>query len=171
MLGQCAMAATCPDVKKILASHKFNGSILSVAVKVVKGTAHIITTHKVIAGIVLGVIGVATGGAGFLVEGAGATIALDIAATTAGGIAASLDTKSCLQGDRAACVGSVLGGTAALAGLPTAVGAALGVSEASTSGALLFGFLPGTALNLGAGALTTDFALWLSDTLNAGKHR
>ncbi len=132
-------------------------------------TGSFVATHKVATGIALGVIGVATGGAGFLVEGAVAGTVLSAASVAAGGTAAYLDTGPCLQGDHAACAGAVLGWTAALAGVPSTIGLALGVSEESLSGSVLLGLLPGFAFNLGAGALTTDFGLWLGNELTASE--
>ena len=138
-------------------------------VQAAKDTGHFVATHKVVTGIALGVIGVATGGAGFLVEGAVAGTILSAASVVAGGTAAYLDTGPCLHGDRGACVGAALGWTATLAGVPSTIGLALGVSEESLSGSVLFGLLPGFSLNFGAGALTTDLGLWLASVLDEGE--
>ncbi|MGH9305472.1 MAG: RHS repeat-associated core domain-containing protein, partial [Acidimicrobiales bacterium] len=126
-----------------------------------------VARHKVITGIALGVVGVASGGAGFLVEGAVAATVLSATAAATGGAAAYLDTGPCLHGNNVACVAAALGWTSALAGIPSTIGLALGVSEESLPGSVLLGLLPGLAFNFGAGVLTTDFSLWLAGELNA----
>jgi hypothetical protein len=110
----------------------------------------------------LGVLGVATGGAGFLVEAGVAATVLSATSVVAGASAAYLDTGPCLHGDRAACIGAGLGFGATFAGVPTTVGLALGVDEGTTAGSILYGLFPGLALNLGLGATTADSALWLA---------
>jgi hypothetical protein len=142
---------------------------ISDVVQAAKDSGHFVATHKVVTGIALGVVGVATGGAGFLVEGAVAATVLSATAVAAGGAAANLDTGPCLQGNHAACVGAALGWTSALAGVPSTIGLALGVSEESLSGSVLLGLLPGFAFNLGLGALTTDFSLWLASELSSSE--
>jgi RHS repeat-associated protein len=133
----------------------------------VKGAGHYVATHKVAAGIVLGVIGVATGGAGFFVEGAAAT-ALSATAVASGGAAAYFDTGPCLHGNHAACAGAVLGWTSALAGVPATIGLALGVDTASVSGAVVLRLIPALAFNIGFAGLTSDFGLWISNEMESG---
>jgi RHS repeat-associated protein len=141
---------------------------ISDVVQAAKDSGHFVATHKVVTGIALGVVGVATGGAGFLAEGVAATI-LSATAAAAGGAAAYLDTRPCLQGNHAACLGAALGWSSALAAVPSTIGLSLGVSEESLSGAILRGLLPGFAFNLGAGALTTDLIGWLASELSSGR--
>jgi hypothetical protein len=133
----------------------------------VKGAGHYVATHKVAAGIVLGVIGVATGGAGFFAEGAAATV-LSATAVAAGGTAAYLDTGPCLHGNHAACAGAVLGWTSALAGVPATVGLALGLNADSLSGAVVLRLIPSFAFNFGVAGLTSDFGLWISNEFESG---
>jgi RHS repeat-associated protein len=133
----------------------------------VKGVGHYVVKHKVAAGIVLGVIGVATGGAGFIVEGAVASTVLSASAVAAGGAAAYLDTGPCLSGNHAACAGAILGWTSAIAGVPATIGLALGLDADSLSGAVILRLIPSAAFNFGAAALTSDFGLWISNEIES----
>lgn len=131
------------------------------------GIGHYLETHKVVAGIALGVIAVATGGTAFFVTGEAAALILSATASATGAIAAQLDTGPCLHGDRAACVGAALGWSSALTGAASTGGLALGVAKESIQGAVLFGLIPGLSVNLGVGALSTDSALWLAQEINS----
>ncbi|MHB8289582.1 MAG: RHS repeat-associated core domain-containing protein [Acidimicrobiales bacterium] len=126
-------------------------------------TGHFVATHKVLDGIVLGAIGVATGGAGFLVEGTVATLALGVAAVATGSVAAYLDYGPCTRGDTAACVGASLGGLGALLGGGALLGPILGVSEESVAGAIMLGLLPGASAIFGTAAFTLDLVMWLAN--------
>ena len=119
-------------------------------------------------GIILGIVSVGTGGAGFLVEEAFLATDLAVASAVSGGGAAALDTGPCLQGDHAACVGALLGWSATAAGTATAAGFAAGLSERSLSGALLKGLAPGGALTIGAGGVTIDLTMALARLFGAG---
>ena len=67
-----------------------------------------------VAGVVLGVVAVGTGGAALAAEGTFATATLSTASVATGAGATGLDGAKCVNGDDAACAGAGLG-VAALA--------------------------------------------------------
>ncbi len=136
------------------------------------------------AGIVLGIAAAATGvgavveaGMAAGAEGAAAATALStssnlgVASVVMGAGATALDTKSCLSGDHVACVGTALGGIAALAGGAGWVGTfGLGngwitaetLPDAALSGAGVFGAV------MGVGASFLDGFYGLSQLASGG---
>ena len=89
-----------------------------------EAVGHFVAAHKVAVGIGLGVLAVATGGAGLVAVGAfeatTAGAALGTASILSGGAAAALDGSACEQnpGLTGACLGAGLGGLGVLAGAP-----------------------------------------------------
>jgi len=126
-------------------------------------TGHFVEDHKVAVGIGLGVLSVATGGAGFLVEGALLTTTLSGAAVATGAGAAVLDSADCANGSTAACVGAGLGFAGALAGGGPLVASVGGIAETSTAGAVLNGFFGGLSLNFGAAGLVFDATMAIAN--------
>jgi RHS repeat-associated protein len=93
-------------------------------VQAAEETGHFVATHKVAVGIGLGVLAIATGGAGLIAAGAfeatTAGAALGTVAFASGAGAVGLDSGSCLQhpGLNGSCLAAGLGGVGALMGLP-----------------------------------------------------
>ncbi len=113
----------------------------------VESVAH----NPVGAGIALGVLAVATGGAAVAVEGSAATVGLGATSAAAGAGAATLDTRACVGGDAAACAGAGLGSASVLLSAPESL-AAGGLIEDTSA----FRALAGGGLVLGGYATLSD---------------
>jgi len=96
-------------------------------------TRHFVATHKVIDGIALGVLSVATGGGALVLAGAleATTVtALSATAVVSGFGANALDERACVNGHSAeACGGFALGLVGSFAGSAGVFGPALGMSS------------------------------------------
>lgn len=128
---------------------------------------HYVATHpKEAIGIGLGVVAVATGGAGLLVEGAAATTILSATAVGSGLGASALDYGACRSGSTAACVGAGLGFIGSIAGGGPLAASIGGIADESLAGSLLTGLLGGFSLNFGAAGLTWDISNLIANLLN-----
>jgi len=128
---------------------------------------HYVATHpKEAIGIGLGVVAVATGGAGLLVGGAAATTILSATAVGTGLGASALDYGACRSGSTAACVGAGLGFIGSIAGGGPLAASIGGIADESLAGSLLTGLLGGFSLNFGAAGLTWDISTLIANLLN-----
>ena len=128
---------------------------------------HYVATHpKEAIGIGLGVVAVAMGGAGLLVEGAVATTILSATALGTGLGASALDYGACRGGSTAACVGAGLGFIGSIAGGGPLAASIGGIADESLAGSLLTGLLGGFSLNFGTAGLTWDISTLIANLLN-----
>lgn len=89
------------------------------AYELAKTAVHYVEHHPVADGVALGVVAVATGGAGLVVEGSASAIALGVTSMASGAGATALDGAKCLEGgDTNACIGAGLGATSLGLGAP-----------------------------------------------------
>lgn len=160
LLGQCAFATTCPNVREYDGHHKRGGSLFSVLEDVSADVVHFFALHKVLIRVALGALSVATGGVDFLADVAfeGTFLTTTVADATVGLSGSgpfALDQHRCASGDEVACVGRDFGSGGALASWASVYGHVTDVAPDT----IKFGVRKGISaagLTLGTAAILTD---------------